>query len=819
MQKKPDQLPVFKTHQESSYEEFKKRYKMFILWSCLQWGALLSQSLLHFIHSHLEASAARREVVISSVYLFTWILYIFLLHRSSRSYKWYQCFDFSSIFGILVICGTNLWRGSSLNFAHASLGSITDFSQRFAEVTFNTSCFLFLTRKLKIRLICFIIYALSNVGNAHFTDSEKNWYDIVHSLTFYSLSLCAFGVLSYTVYEGHRRQLEEQKEFWRLSFEMIPHAIAIFDSDSSLVYHNQSLAAMLQHLDESEGLNVSQMQLSERVCQLNVQLRAKAGSRRQSVHTLTNVNVRETYDSSVKFNEFLSQHAKHRETLVPVFADCVIGARSIEIKAQKTHFKGHGDFFMVIFVDVTYRNKIAQLEDQNGFKDLLFKSVSHELRGPLNGSMMGISSLLKHDLPQDCKEVLSTSLVCQRRLLKSIDGILDLAKINSMQFTPVLRMFDLRELIQGSMSLFAEIIKKKSINIKVEIFEGHSAPVTIHSDPERIEQILYQVIDNAIKFTTPHGNVSFTAKLLPPTSAQEVGKEDNEDLVEIILEDSGCGMSQAEINKISSLSETGLSRSRVSENSTGASLGLSIVTHLLKRVGSGFKIQSEVSSGTKVSFRLKNFSESTPLDFENNWLPLADSPTLIEIHKRPLEADSSSCPFEFEREELGSLKDKPRLFPTRQSINIFKTNENIEGISPLLKRLNTTENSRQSMKVLIVDDDAFNIFALESALNQMGREVLVAYNGKEAIEVLQKHHSSVEVVFMDLNMPVMNGYSATKELKKLMKMNVISSIQIIACTAYAQENERKACLEMGFDDFLTKPLNLEKLKEILRDRE
>lgn len=824
MSQNTNRLPAFKTYQESSFEDFKKSHKMFILWACLQWGALILQSSFTvFIASQSENLYVSTEITIFVLYLVAWILFIILLKMSSRSSKWHWWFEISPIFGVLLISATNLWRARS-GISDQTLDEKTDFLQRFAEISFNISCFLFLARRERVRTVCFVIYVLYNIINAAILDEIIDWIDMVRASLFYAVSSAAFGILSFALYQGHKTQLEEQKEFWRLSFEMIPHGIAIFDGNLKLVYNNQSLESVLSEFEGIDSLQSSHSRFSKKILQLPILLRATMPSQQNmegAINKLATANANKSTISRLEFGEFLTQHVSQSDHYVPIFADSTVGRKSIEIKAQKATFKEHGDFFITVFVDVTDRDKIVQLEDQVGFKDLLFKSVSHELRGPLNGSMVSISSLLTQDLPQDCKEVLNTSLVCQRRLLKSIDGILDLVKINSKQFTPVLQQFDLKELIQDALAFFDDIIQKKKISTHFEIFEDHPSSVTIYSDPDRVDQMLYQVLDNAIKFTPPNGRLFFSAKILPLSPTPDVEEEDK---FEITVGDSGCGLTPEEIAKIYALPSTGFTKSKVSENSTGACLGLSIVTHLLKKLGSGFNIQSEVSRGSSFSFRLRNFKMVQPsiLLEQTNFGQLAESATVFQAHNRLSEIDSAS--FQPEVERWKTINYTERLStrsPSASKCLFMKKREETEELSPLprkyfLSKARDSTTGRQAKKLLVVDDDAFNVFALKRTLNQKDYEVLTAYNGEEALETLKVHHASVGIVFMDLNMPVMDGYAATKELKRLMKVKEISTVPIIACTAYAQESERQICFEIGFDDFLTKPINPKKLDEALR---
>ena len=819
-------LPAFRTSQESAYEGFKKQYKLLFLWSCLQWGALLIQSAFQIGEdSRIDTDHLKVEISIFVIFLVAWVLFSSFVLLCVRSYKWFRFFDLSALLGSLLITAVSLWRAKSGELHHHgdTEASSINFLLQFAEISFNLSCFLFLPRRESVRIVCFLIYILHHIFVAMVVDLKVEIAEAIRSVLFYGISAFAFGFLSWSVHRGHKVQLEEQKEFWRLSFEMIPHGIAIFERDATLIYYNQSLKKVLRKEDEFESPSVSQPKEKtvEKILQLQIALRPNVTSQQYlDGHTINNLDMvyqNETPVIQLEFKDFLTQHVSQKDLYVPIFADSTIGRKSIEIKAQRSHFKGHGDFFMVIFVDVTYRDKLAQLEDQNGFKDLLFKSVSHELRGPLNGSMMSISSLLTQDFPKDYKEVLSVSLVCQRRLLKSIDGILDLVKIGSKQFTPLLQMFDLKEVIRNSMEFFEDIMKKKGISAKLDIFSERLSPAILFSDPERLEQILYQLLDNAIKFTSPHGNLLFSAKIL---SMGPASQEDKVEEVEIIIEDSGCGLTREQIAKIYAASSTGF-KSRISENSTGAGLGLSIVTQLLRKLGSELKIESEVSKGSRFSFRLKNFQTVMLHSFDQigHSNQLEDSPMIVRTHNSLLRVDSSSFQIELEKSRTIDLREKLNTFTPSPAKLLFKR-QTVELMSPVQITRFSSDNlfagiPKEKTKMLVVDDDAFNIFALKRILTQIDYEVITAYNGKEAIEMLKIHHSTVGMVFMDLNMPVMDGYSATRELKKLMGEKKLSKIPIIACTAYAQESERSTCLEIGFDDFLTKPINTKKLEEII----
>ena len=815
-----NRLPVFRTLKETTHDQFKKRYKLLLLWACFQWGALILQSLTELIPAIKQNQYVEAEAIILALIVLTWVLFIVLIRKSFQSYNWFRFFDYTSIIGTLVVSACSLWRTAVRVSTEDTHQETIENSRHFVEISFSVCCFLFLTQNKKIRSACFVVYFLYNLA---FTIMFETPIDILTGVLFFVLTCTAFGILSTVIHESHENMLEEQKDFWKHSFEMIPHGIAIFDRTSALAYHNTSLREILKEENGGSGnpVTLDTLDFAERVMQLPVTQRRRlpTNDEHSSESILT---LRQT-----DFSSFITQHVKSMQPLVPLFAECTVGNKKIEIKAQKSTLKGYGDYFTVVFVDVTYRDRLAQLEDQNGFKDLLFKSVAHELRGPLNGSMMSILPLLDTDLPKKYKESIKISLICQERLLKSIDGILELAKLNSKKFSIILQEFDLKEALDNLMRLFEDAIQKKKLKVFIELFEklDPAAPTTITSDQERVEFILYHIIDNAIKFTAPHGSVTIRAEML---SSQ------TDSSIRFIVTDTGCGMTKEEIAKIHELSITSFTKTKINDNSTGACLGLTMVKALLQHLGSEFEVRSAIGKGSEFTFLLKNFKKANSTDHyyeptrrtEGGLDSESQSPCrLLKMPEVKLDETSQfSFRQELEADEIIDVGNKFSEICESASRAVLKTKHlttvGVEDFPRFLSlRSSAFPKIRSSFKgpqILIVDDDAFNIFALQTTLVQMGYEVLVAYNGKEAVDLIKIDHSAVMLIFMDLNMPVMNGYAATKELKRLMTAGMISAIPIIACTAYSQEKERELCLQSGFDDFLTKPLNGRKLAQLIK---
>jgi CheY-like chemotaxis protein len=130
----------------------------------------------------------------------------------------------------------------------------------------------------------------------------------------------------------------------------------------------------------------------------------------------------------------------------------------------------------------------------------------------------------------------------------------------------------------------------------------------------------------------------------------------------------------------------------------------------------------------------------------------------------------------------------------------------------MLQRLNTTNEVLRGRKVLVVDDDARNIFALSTVLENQEMEILSATNGRQAIDLI-KEHDDLSIVLMDIMMPEMDGYETMREIRRNPQFR---SLPILALTAKAMKGDREKCLEAGASDYIAKPVNTEQLLSLLR---
>lgn len=357
--------------------------------------------------------------------------------------------------------------------------------------------------------------------------------------------------------------------------------------------------------------------------------------------------------------------------------------------------------------------------------------MSHEIRTPMN-AVIGLANVLLHENPRpDQVENLTILRSSANHLLALISDILDFSKIESGKIEFEQIAFSLSDLLNSIGKVFSAKAAGKHIELNV-----HQEPLDykLIGDPVRLNQVLTNLVDNAIKFTDA-GSVKVACKVL---------HEDN-DFVDLnfAVTDTGIGIPE---NKKKSIFE---SFTQASSDTTrrygGTGLGLAICMKLVELQGGTISVDNNAGKGSVFSFTLR-FKKGTPVQ------------------------DTSS-----------SSQEK-------------------------------IKQSLQGMRILIAEDNEINVFVLKKFLSRWGAETESAGNGMEAVEKVKQ--GTFDVVLMDLQMPGLDGYGATKEVRKL-KDKRISSTPIIALTAAASEETRTEVLKKGMNDYVTKPFNPDELFSIL----
>ncbi|GIF31710.1 ATP-binding protein, partial [Actinoplanes utahensis] len=419
--------------------------------------------------------------------------------------------------------------------------------------------------------------------------------------------------------------------------------------------------------------------------------------------------------------------------------------------------------------------KAQQLSRANTYKSEFLANMSHELRTPLN-SLLLLARLLADNTEQNLTskqiEFARTIHSAGSDLLSLIDDILDLSKIEAgrMDVEPDVVDFDgIRSYVEQAFVPQAEV---KGLDFRVDV--APELPDSLVTDPQRLQQILRNLLSNAVKFTDS-GSVTlsiFPTSLdagvdAPPSlhSAQQV--------VAFAVTDTGIGISDEKLAIIFEPFQQADGTTTRKYGGTG--LGLSISREFAALLGGTIAVSSEPGEGS--TFTLFMPEALTPDAIP---MPVLPSVPAKAVSVRP--AASLGLPL---MEMPPRVEEKPAPSAAARKL---------EGVT-----------------VLIVDDDVRNVFALTSALEMHGLHVLYSDNGVDGVRILAEH-PEIDIVLMDAMMPDQDGYETTRGIRRNQRFR---DLPVVFLTAKAMPGDRESALAAGASDYITKPVDLDELIELM----
>ncbi|SDT03008.1 two-component system, NarL family, sensor histidine kinase BarA [Halopseudomonas sabulinigri] len=520
-------------------------------------------------------------------------------------------------------------------------------------------------------------------------------------------------------------------------------------------------------------------------------------------------------------------------------------------------------------IELDMARKTAQ--EANRIKSEFLANMSHELRTPLNG-ILGFSNLLERtEMSPRQQEYLGTISKSADNLLAIINEILDFSKIEAGKLVLENMPFNLRDLIQDTLTMLAPAAHLKGVELVSLIYRD--TPLSLSGDQLRLKQILSNLISNAIKFTH-EGSVCLRTML--------EDEDDDQVTLRLSVTDTGVGLTpsqQKSLFKAFSQVDNSLSR-----QPGGTGLGLVITKRLVEQMQGDIGLNSVAGEGSEfwLTLRLNKSSQasddlpSKPLqgfrvgvcepqplsqqalihclqdlgleislfpslhalntalaraDGENIKLvvlgsPPAGTPLSPVIACMREWADSGRCQSILmtstteQNEQLDNLPSahcmvlsKPlctrKLF--RAALHLLQPRN--EAISLLADAGVERRANPDSLSVLCVDDNAANLKLVETFLREIGTRVLTVSSGEHALEVLREQR--FDLIFMDVQMPGMDGRQTTEEIRLGESVSGQSPTPIIALTAHALADERRRLLKCGMNDYLSKPISPDQLRECI----
>ena len=517
-------------------------------------------------------------------------------------------------------------------------------------------------------------------------------------------------------------------------------------------------------------------------------------------------------------------------------------------------------------VELTLARKEAL--EASRIKSEFLANMSHEIRTPLNG-ILGFANLLqKTGLDGRQQDYLSTIQKSADNLLALINEILDFSKIEAGKLVLEQTPFNLRDLIQETLTILAPAAHDKQLELVSLIYRD--TPLALVGDPLRLKQVLTNLVSNAIKFTHK-GSIVVRAMLEEDLISQAQ--------LRISVRDSGIGLSEQEQRSLfQAFNQVDNSSSR---QAGGTGLGLVISKRLIEQMGGEIGVSSEKDEGAEFWLQLTLPKAAEEPDELPRTLLGGRCAALLESHEltrqslRPQLEDCGLVVSEFAN--LDTLIEEAALRqhgsaplavaligintrehpPERLVRQLWELNQQgcqalllcptteqalyhaslpeshgllqakpactrklqralIDLLGPRVQRVGPpggTPPASRAPRLLCVDDNPANLMLVKTLLGDMGAQVTAVDNGYDALRCVQQE--PFDLVFMDVQMPGMNGRETTEAIRQWESEHGQPPLPIVALTAHAMANEKRALLQCGMDDYLTKPISERQLAQVV----
>lgn len=511
---------------------------------------------------------------------------------------------------------------------------------------------------------------------------------------------------------------------------------------------------------------------------------------------------------------------------------------------------------MNVSLEMKVAERTAELEDARDqalfsakIKSDFLANISHEIRTPLNGVIGLLAAMANSDDNSKRDELIDIALESSQQLLNILNDVLEFSKFESLGVTLEPQKTNLRKLINYSAHQFSFIAQKKHLNLRTEI--DLKVPDSVYTDGFRIKQVVNNLISNAIKFTQ-QGEVVVAVKCL------------NEADIELSVTDTGIGMDARQQSRIFNAFNQG--DSSITRRFGGTGLGLTICAQIVKAMQSEIAISSRPGKGSKFSFtlylpwrsdetlltryagklrekQLYIFSRdsSIPLLIEqlqqlgigkvvwvqNEFLNLEPQSEHLSAYCL-MDCDTYALTDDAVQNYINTFEEDKRILLSRyhsskemaidSSAQLFKPLRFREFLELLSKGKTHSENSPRKMQdlsdktLLVVDDNEINRVVMEELLAATNCKIITADTGRQAVNVVTHH--APDLIFMDIQMPEMDGLSATREIRSL--GGKFEQLPIIAMTAHASPSDVQRCRQVQMNAHLVKPVEPQALWAVLR---
>ena len=505
------------------------------------------------------------------------------------------------------------------------------------------------------------------------------------------------------------------------------------------------------------------------------------------------------------------------------------------------------------------QEQLERVERQSQLKDQFFASIAHELRTPMN-AVIGLSQiLLQSDLDGKQREYISKIENSGTILVELVNDILDFAKIEAGKLSIENIMFDINDILENVSQILAIKAQEKGIELIFDLEDRiHSV---FRGDPLRLGQVIINLMGNAIKFTKS-GEVALLIRAIDDTT------------IEFHVKDTGIGLKQEQINRL--FQNYTQADSSTSRKYGGTGLGLMISKQLINLMGGDIHVESEYGKGSEFIFTIQTTFETDKRLYHLPSKDLVGKKVLlIDNNQSTLNALSNMLNyFKYDSTVMSDIKEAEALiedeafdiiFIDMKMIKVLKEDitphttkskivvlnsaielseeEKINGLSIdayLFKPFNlhqvfelilkvyqreivslTSKENKLTKRdlvrlkgshIAVAEDNKINQTVITAMLEDTEIKVSLFDNGQELVEYLQSSDASIDLILMDLNMPIMDGLEATMAIRTQKQYD---KLPIIALTATQAQKDIDRSLEAGMTEHLSKPIYMEQLYGML----
>lgn len=376
-------------------------------------------------------------------------------------------------------------------------------------------------------------------------------------------------------------------------------------------------------------------------------------------------------------------------------------------------------------------NARRKAEESDKAKTEFLANMSHEIRTPMNTIIGYVDLMLQDKVTMEHRGYLETLKESGKLLLSLINDILDVSKIEAGQLVIEEVTFSLRQILDTKEAVFNAMIARNGSSVKLIKNISDDIADQIYGDTTRLQQVLFNLLNNAIKFTS-EGSIEFGVNMV------------DKETLEFYVKDSGIGVQKKDHTKIFEMfGQADASNTRLHG---GSGLGLTISKKLVELMGGKIRLESEPGKGSTFYFTL---------------------------------------PYR-------------KVSISGQDLKKFLVNEEVKKDC-----------------LLLVEDNIINLRLTKLILEKSGFKVIPASNGQIAVD-LYKNQKEIKLILMDIQMPVLDGLSATQAIRAYESASGLMRTPIIALTAHAMKGDKEKCLDAGCDNYLSKPIMMEDLVDTIK---